>query len=86
MTNWPSSGGGGVFLRAANNTVAMTSKNQKLQTPPERPVPEETILKITKEIAIKFIEVGRLTPAAFDDVFKNIHLTVKQAAKGRPEQ
>jgi hypothetical protein len=39
-------------------------------------VSSETILKISKEIAIKFIEVGRLTPATFDEGFRLIHRTV----------
>ncbi len=48
-----------------------------------QPVSEETILKITKEIAIKFIEVGRLTPGTFDQVFKDIHATVKESCQSR---
>lgn len=45
-----------------------------------QPVSEETLLKISKEIAIKFIEMGRLTPTTFDQAFKNIHTTVKETA------
>ena len=45
-----------------------------------QPVSEETLLKISKEIAIKFIEMGRLTPATFDQAFKSIHTTVKETA------
>jgi len=41
-------------------------------------VSDDTILKIAKEIAVKFIEVGRLTPATFDDTFKNIYDSIKQ--------
>jgi len=41
-------------------------------------VSEDTILKIAKEISVKFIEVGRLTPATFDETFKNIHQTIKE--------
>jgi len=48
-----------------------------------QPVSDETILKISKEIAIKFIEVGRLTPATFDQIFKEIHATVKQSSKSK---
>jgi hypothetical protein len=47
----------------------------------EQPVSDETILKITKEIAIKFIETGRLTPTTFDQVFRSIHSTVKESTK-----
>ena len=46
-----------------------------------QPIPEETLLKITKEIAIKFIEMGRLTPATFDQAFKSIHTSVKETTK-----
>jgi hypothetical protein len=45
-----------------------------------QPVSEETLMKISKEIAIKFIEMGRLTPATFDHAFKSIHATVKETA------
>lgn len=38
---------------------------------------EESILKVSKEVAIKFIEMGRVTPASFDDTFRNIYATVK---------
>jgi hypothetical protein len=48
-----------------------------------QPIPEETLLKISKEIAIKFIEMGRLTPATFDQAFKNIHATVKETANSK---
>jgi hypothetical protein len=53
----------------------MAEKNP--DTSPERPVSDETLLKIAKEIAIKFIEVGRLTPATFEQTFDNIYATIK---------
>jgi hypothetical protein len=46
----------------------------------KQPVSEETLLKISKEIAVKFIEMGRLTPATFDQTFKSIHITIQEAA------
>ncbi|BDD86849.1 hypothetical protein [Desulfofustis limnaeus] len=42
-------------------------------------VSDDTILKIAKEIAVKFIEVGRLTPSTFDETFKAIYRTVDEA-------
>lgn len=42
----------------------------------DAPVSDDTVLKIAKEIAVKFIEVGRLTPATFDETFKAIHTTI----------
>ena len=41
-------------------------------------IADEIILKVSKEIAVKFIEVGRLTPATFETTFKKIYSTVKE--------
>jgi len=38
---------------------------------------DELSLKVTKEIVIKFIEVGRLTVNSFEEVWSNIHRTVR---------
>ena len=43
---------------------------------------DEQILKSAKEIVVKFIEAGRLSPAGFDETFKNIYYTVEDAVKG----
>ncbi|MGL1933051.1 MAG: hypothetical protein OCC45_15030 [Desulfotalea sp.] len=42
---------------------------------------DETILKISKEIVIKFIEVGRVTPTNFNESFSKIHESVKDNAR-----
>jgi hypothetical protein len=42
-------------------------------------VSEETLLKLSKEIAVKFIEVGRITPATFPAAFKDIHAAIKDS-------
>ncbi len=38
----------------------------------------ETVLKVTKEIVIKFIETGRITPATFNTTFKNIYKAIDE--------
>ncbi|WP_033396311.1 hypothetical protein [Thermodesulfatator atlanticus] len=38
----------------------------------------EVVLKTTKEIVVKFIEMGRCSPASFDEVFKQVFKTIKQ--------
>jgi hypothetical protein len=38
---------------------------------------DELALKVTKEIVIKFIEMGRLSLNSFDEAFKQIHETVR---------
>ena len=43
-----------------------------------QPVSADAILKIAKEISVKFIEVGRLTPATFDETFKLIYRTIDE--------
>jgi len=39
---------------------------------------DEKILKMTKEIIVKFIELGRVSPTNFDDHFKSIFWTLKK--------
>ena len=38
---------------------------------------DELALKVTKEIVVKFIEVGRLSVNSFQEVWENIHRSVK---------
>lgn len=40
---------------------------------------EELILKVTKEIIVKFIEVGRLSPTSFAEIFQMVNDTVRQS-------
>ncbi len=42
---------------------------------------EELVLKVAKEIVVKFIEVGRLTPTTFADTFTMVIDTVRQSLK-----
>lgn len=53
-----------------------TSPQKKTQN-----ISEEQILKVSKEIVIKFIEVGRVTPASFNESFSNIHSTITSVVK-----
>jgi hypothetical protein len=39
---------------------------------------QEQILKTSKEIIVKFIETGRVSPNTFDETFRSIHSTVKE--------
>ena len=45
----------------------------------------ELVLKVTKEIVVKFIEMGQLSVSSFEKVFKEIHVTVDEALKGTSE-
>jgi hypothetical protein len=42
---------------------------------------EELILKVTKEIMVKFIEIGRISTTNFEDTFKLVHETVRQSIR-----
>ena len=42
---------------------------------------DEQILRATKEIVVKFIEGGRVSPAGFSEIFKTIYQTVHDTAR-----
>jgi hypothetical protein len=42
---------------------------------------DENILKAAKEIVIKFIECGRLSPTGFPETFQSIYRTVEDTVK-----
>ena len=54
-------------------------KGQKAEV--NRPVTDEAIFKVTKEIVVKFIEVGRLTPANFAETYEQVFETVKKSVR-----
>ncbi|KPA16548.1 conjugal transfer protein TraB [Candidatus Magnetomorum sp. HK-1] len=39
---------------------------------------QEQVLKTSKEIIVKFIETGRVSPTSFDEIFRSIYTTVKE--------
>jgi hypothetical protein len=42
---------------------------------------DELIVKTVKEIVVKFIEVGNISPTSFHDHFRNIYDTVEKSVK-----
>ncbi len=42
---------------------------------------EELLLKAAKEIVVKFIEVGRVSPASFTDTFNMVIDTLRHSLK-----
>ena len=42
---------------------------------------EEQILRAAKEIVVKFIEAGRVSPAGFEEAFKSVYRTVNETAR-----
>jgi predicted transcriptional regulator len=47
---------------------------------------DEQILKAAKEIVVKFIETGRLTPTAFPEVFRNVYQAVADTVGAQEPQ
>lgn len=43
---------------------------------------DEQILRTTKEITVKFIETGRVSPNAFPEFFRTIYNTVWETVAG----
>lgn len=57
----------------------MTSSNKSsdtIQPVAGKPVSDDAILKVAKEIVVKFIEVGRISPANVDEAFREIYQSV----------
>ncbi len=42
---------------------------------------DEQILRTTKEIVVKYIEAGRLSPTAFHETFKTVYQTVSDTVR-----
>lgn len=57
----------------------MNNEKHKNVPPVNRPVTDEAVFKVTKEIVVKFIEVGRLTPANFEETYEMVFKTVKKS-------
>ena len=59
------------------------SKKQKEsgQEVMEKPVSDEAILKVAKEIVVKFIEVGRLSPQNFSETFESVYNSIRDTVR-----
>jgi hypothetical protein len=55
--------------------------DQKIKATPRTSVSpiNELALRTTKEIVIKFIEMGRCSPATFEEIFTQVFSVVKKA-------
>ncbi len=62
-------------------TTMPTEKKCESMNTKKVTISDESILKVSKEVAIKFIEMGRITPATFDETFKSIHTTIENTVK-----
>jgi hypothetical protein len=46
---------------------------------------EAQVLRASKEIAVKFIEVGRLSPSNFPETFKTIYTAIDETVRTKPD-
>ncbi|MBF0227806.1 MAG: conjugal transfer protein TraB [Desulfobacterales bacterium] len=46
---------------------------------------DEHILRTAKEIVVKFIEIGRISPASFHESFREIYKTIKNTVNGNDD-
>lgn len=47
---------------------------------------DETILRASKEIMVKFIEMGRISPVTFAENFKSIYYTINETVRSEPKE
>jgi len=47
---------------------------------------DEQILRATKEIVVKFIELGRLSPATVHESFRDIYTTIADTVRDNMEK
>lgn len=47
---------------------------------------DEQILRTSKEIVVKFIETGRVSPTSFAESFKAIYKAVEETVKGNASE
>lgn len=58
----------------------MSNRNTP-QTDINTPITDDAIFKVAKEVIVKFIEVGRLSPDSFDERFENIYASIKNTVR-----
>jgi predicted transcriptional regulator len=47
---------------------------------------DEQILRAAKEIVVKFIETGRISPTTFPETFRSVYEAVNETVKGLAPQ
>ncbi|MDD5450887.1 MAG: hypothetical protein PHT49_03205 [Desulfovibrionales bacterium] len=59
------------------------SKDQKEKKYEKLTADDEIILRAAKEIVIKFIETGRVSPTSFEENFQKIYSSIKDTVLGK---
>jgi hypothetical protein len=61
--------------------IQVGSDEKAGRAPVQQPVTDEAIFKVAKEIVVKFIEVGRLTPSSFDETFERVYRAIERTVR-----
>jgi hypothetical protein len=56
---------------------------EKNRQPVRQEITDDAIFKVAKEIVVKFIEVGRLTPAAFEETFDRVYKAIERTVRSK---
>ena len=75
---WPEEDGFRVFFKSWAPITALSGLIDFLYGDRMKTI-DEHILKVSKEIVVKFIEVGRISPSNFNDIFKSIYKGIREA-------
>lgn len=60
--------------------MGVEEKNRQLV---RQEVTDEAIFKVAKEIVVKFIEVGRLTPSSFEETFDRVYKAIERTVRSK---
>ena len=63
--------------------IQVGSDEKAGKAPVQQPVTDEAIFKVAKEIVVKFIEVGRLTPSSFEETFERVYKAVERTVRSK---
>ncbi len=61
--------------------AAHETSNQKPAQKPAESISDEAIFKVAKEVVVKFIEVGKLSPSGFEETFTRVYQTIERTVR-----
>ncbi len=61
----------------------MGSDDKTSKQPFRQAITDEAVFKVAKEIVVKFIEVGRVTPASFEETFEQVYRTIERTVRSK---
>lgn len=59
----------------------MSVNQEKNQKTHNKPITDDAVLKVAKEVVVKFIEGGRLSPETFSKTFREVFTAIKETVK-----